>query len=158
MTAPPRSWVRLHATPVRRSGQAAPSPQFQSEGKDGAGARLVPRLAGVVSARALRPRTAARREATASRGEEAIADLLDHGPSVRSSARGLGAQSARGRSVDRLMSVVPLDPISRRCLAKNLTYGAGAGGPLSRFRLRDDAVPDLENHRSSFVLPRIVPP
>jgi hypothetical protein len=52
------------------------------------------------------------------------------------------------------VSVVPLDPVSRRGVAKHLTHGAGAGGPLGRFRLCDDAVSHLENHRSSFVVRR----
>jgi hypothetical protein len=50
------------------------------------------------------------------------------------------------------VSVVPRDPISRRCVAKNLTHGPGTGGVLGRFRLCDDAISHLENHRSSFLV------
>src|SRR5918997_136545 len=71
---------------------------------------------------------------------------------------GPGGGPPRRRRVDRLVPVVPLDPISSRLVAEDLADRAGAGRPPRRFGLGDDTVSGLENHGFPFVsTPRIVP-
>lgn len=95
-------------------------------------------------------------------GPRALTDLEVEPPRVTgpvASAWGaggpvLGMQSARGRGVDRLVAVVPLDPVPRRILAQDLADRAGAGSSLRGFGLGEDPIFHLERHGSSF---RLVP-
>jgi hypothetical protein len=64
----------------------------------------------------------------------------------RSAARALRVQGASRRRVDRLVAVVPRDPVARRLLAHDLAHGPGVGRSLRGFGLDDDAVSDLEAH------------
>src|SRR3954469_4765138 len=62
----------------------------------------------------------------------------------------LEMQRPGGRRVDRLVPVVPLDPVARRLLAHHLPDRPVPGLALGRLRLGADAVSDLECHGSSF--------
>jgi hypothetical protein len=81
-------------------------------------------------------------------GPRALTDLEVEPPRVTgpvASAWGaggplLGMQSARGRGVDRLVAVVPLDPVPRRILAQDLADRGGAGSSLRGFGLGEDPI------------------
>src|SRR3954451_10556328 len=61
----------------------------------------------------------------------------------------LEMQRPGGRRVDRLVPVVPLDPVARRLLAHHLPDRPAPGLALGRLRLGANAVSDLECHESS---------
>lgn len=64
----------------------------------------------------------------------------------------LGVQGARSRRVDRLMAVIPLDPVPWRILAQYLAHRASAPSSLSRLALCGDPISSPKYHCSSFGL------